>query len=960
MCAHVISTPDRPPEGRRQLDPPEAAPRPDVDRIVRLAADLLGTPMAAFARTTGSGLLVSTEQSRDGLLSDGRSMRIEPPLGRALLSAQPTPSARPNGSGNGSANGSGNGEHAPAAAADPFRALGIHALLGVPVRSGGGLLGRLCVMDRAARHWSARDLRLLQTVGTFLEAALDAAAEPRRGGPPAGVGILHGHRLVAANARLSSSLGLDGEAAERGPDLLERVPPEHRQEVRARLTGSKAAPRADEEEGPRAFRVAADDGTSRELEAFPVTARFRGRSLELQVLLDVTGGRAGEVGHGRDPDQVGERFHLLFDRSSQHVALLSPAGEVVEINQTALAFGGSAREEIIGQPIWRAPWWTRSGRADEISAAVAKAAAGEAVHYETEVTGASGETAVLELSVRPLVDVTGRVTMIIKEGKDITGRKRVEEALARSEERFRLVARATTEVIWEWDLASGEVLWSEDAAKTFRYPPSEVQPRIEWWYERIHPEERERVFSGLEQATRASDDIWSYEYRLLRGDGTYAVILDRGLTIRDARGAPIRMVGSMMDVTERRRAELSQRFLAQASSLLNSSLQPRGAFAAIARLTIPVVADMCVIQLLEDGRIRTAASAHADPLKEGHLCTRDRAALAELNDRDPRNRAMQRRHPVLVARCTDALLQAMAGTDEELERLRELQIRSLMALPLTIAGELLGVILLGTSSSLRQYGPGDLLIGEDLARRVQLSLENARLYQQAREAIRAREDVLAMVSHDLRNPLNTILMTTQLLSEADRERRSEHRHFLEVIRRSADGMAHMIADLLDLASLEAGGFSVELETLSVDRIAENVRDAFTPLAEEKGLRFDCVVEPGLPVLAVDPGQILRVLSNLVGNAFKFAPDGGCVVLRVLRDEDAVRFEVTDSGPGIPADEQEHVFDRYWKSEQGDRRGAGLGLAIARGLVEAHGGTIGLQSREGAGSTFHFRIPVDAT
>jgi PAS domain S-box-containing protein len=660
---------------------------------------------------------------------------------------------------------------------------------------------------------------------------------------------------------------------------------------------------------------------------------------------------------GPGPGTTEDRFRIVFEQSDLHLGVLSPEGSVLEINRTALAFGGAEPDEIVGLRLWDAPWWAVSAEERaRLRDGIARAARGEAVRYEGEVKGVRGDTATLDVSLRPVLDSSGTVTLIILEGRDIGRRKLMEEELRRSEQRFRLVARATTEVIREWDLATGDVFWCDDAARTFRYPSAEISSRIEWWYERIHPRDRESVVAAVEQASRGAEEVWSSEYGFLRGDGTYAIVLDRGLTVRDSSGAPVRMVASMMDVTERRRSEMAQRFLAQASSLLSSSRDPRSTFGTIARLAVPPIADFCVIDLVEGDALRGAGWAHVDPVAETLLQAITRPPIAQLNRGDPRSRAIHKLQPVLVARCSDSHLAAMSATPDDHLQLKELAPRSLMVLPLFSRDEPLGIMVFGTSQSLRQYGPGDLLIGEDIARRIQLSLENARLNDQAQAAVRAREDVLAMVSHDLRNPLGTIMMTAELLGDAGSERRQDHRHLVDIVRRSAAGMQEMIEDLLDLSALDGGAFGVELRPASIADVLEFSREALLPLAEEKSLHLEIKLEPDLPPVRIDEGQILRVLSNLLGNAVKFTPAGGRVRLSARRAGADLRIEVTDTGPGLPPEDLPHVFDRYWKSQRTDRRGAGLGLAIARGIVEAHGGSIGVESTPGSGSSFHFILP----
>jgi signal transduction histidine kinase len=234
--------------------------------------------------------------------------------------------------------------------------------------------------------------------------------------------------------------------------------------------------------------------------------------------------------------------------------------------------------------------------------------------------------------------------------------------------------------------------------------------------------------------------------------------------------------------------------------------------------------------------------------------------------------------------------------------------------------------------------------------RVQL----ARLYDDAREAADAREEVLKIVSHDLRNPLSTIGMAAEMILETADE--AAQVRGVGIIRRSSERMNRMVQDLLDVAKLETGRLAIEVEDTAVAILIDEAIETLAPLAEEKGLALSSVLSPDLPGICVDRGRILQVLSNLIGNAIKFTPDGGEITLHARPEAGSVRFAVTDTGPGIAPDQMQRIFGRFWQARATDRRGLGLGLTIAKSIVEAHGGRIGAESRAGEGSEFWFTVP----
>jgi phosphoserine phosphatase RsbU/P len=229
--------------------------------------------------------------------------------------------------------------------------------------------------------------------------------------------------------------------------------------------------------------------------------------------------------------------------------------------------------------------------------------------------------------------------------------------------------------------------------------------------------------------------------------------------------------------------------------------------------------------------------------------------------------------------------------------------------------------------------------------------------EEARRATRQRDEVLGMVTHDLRSPLTGIVLgaTAALRRGALDE---ETARMVNAIRREAERMSRLLQDLLDVATIEAGRFAIRSRACDVAEVIEEATELFQPSAEEGGVVLETEVPAELPGIRVDRDRISQVLGNLLSNAIKFTPREGCVTVRARLQGAAVRVSVADTGTGIPPDHQEGLFDRFWQPAPDRKRaGAGLGLAIARGIVEAHGGEIWVESEEGKGSTFHFTVPT---
>lgn len=260
------------------------------------------------------------------------------------------------------------------------------------------------------------------------------------------------------------------------------------------------------------------------------------------------------------------------------------------------------------------------------------------------------------------------------------------------------------------------------------------------------------------------------------------------------------------------------------------------------------------------------------------------------------------------------------------------------------------------------FSASDELILLQLAQSASVALENARLYQSAQQATRARDEVLAVVSHDLRNPLHVVSMSAALLranlSECEPDP-SRDLAVIERIERSNGRMRRMIDDILEATRVDGGKLAV---STTHERAASLVREALssaTYLAEQK----DVVLRSGpldesILVMA-DRGRILQLLSNLLVSSLKWTEHGAAITLSLTRARDEACFAVADEGPGIDAAELPHMFERYWKANDGPRDGAGLGLFIARRIVEAHGGRIAVESERGLGTTVRFWLPVAA-
>jgi len=394
------------------------------------------------------------------------------------------------------------------------------------------------------------------------------------------------------------------------------------------------------------------------------------------------------------------------------------------------------------------------------------------------------------------------------------------------------------------------------------------------------------------------------------------------------------------------REERRAAFLAGAGQELASSLDYEHAIATLARLIVPNIADICVIDLAEpDGSLRRAAVSHRDAEREHELETRVGEIIRDVPE--ALTFVIRERESRIIGYASSLLAYAGVAPEEQ---------RSLMAVPLVSRGQTLGVILAAAAIG-TLFKPEDAALVSELSRHGSLAIDNARLYQESQQAVQAREEVLAIVSHDLRNPLNAVMLAVSLLQTSD-QIAPDDREQLEIIDISAKRMQRLIADLLDVTRLEGGKqLPIDPAPLDVQSLFEETYELFKSQAVTGSITLQCHAPKDVPPVYADRHRVLQVLSNLIGNAMKFTPPGGMVTCGADVEDGKVRITVADSGPGIPSENLSDIFNPYWQAKRTARLGAGLGLPIAKGIVESHGGRIWVESEPAKGTKFFFTLPV---
>ena len=418
----------------------------------------------------------------------------------------------------------------------------------------------------------------------------------------------------------------------------------------------------------------------------------------------------------------------------------------------------------------------------------------------------------------------------------------------------------------------------------------------------------------------------------------------------------------LRDATEQRRREQHDHMLAVAGARLAASLDYGATLRVAAELTVPTISDWCVLDVIEPGpgdskTLRRVASVHHDAERDAILREMERRGL----DWDAPSAVidmLRTGEPLLLREVSDVWLEAHSESPEELVATRTLGLRSLLIVPLLAREAVFGAMAMGRGDGRRPFDGGDLDLARAIGYRAALAIDNALHYSAERRATMARDDLLAIVSHDLRNPAAAISMCAKALTGNQPASDAERASLLGTIAESAEWMRRLMQDLVDVASIEAGRLSVVPERQPVEPIILATIEMFTARARQEGKTLRSEIPGSLPWVVADRSRLMQVLANLVDNAIKFSREGGSIVVSVLARRDELEFTVHDSGPGIPPEHLPHLFDRFWHARVDNlSRGSGLGLAIARGIVSAHGGKIWLNTTVGVGSAFHFTLPI---
>lgn len=409
-------------------------------------------------------------------------------------------------------------------------------------------------------------------------------------------------------------------------------------------------------------------------------------------------------------------------------------------------------------------------------------------------------------------------------------------------------------------------------------------------------------------------------------------------------------------MTTPKRAAARQAFLGGIGAALGSSLDYLQTLSRAARAATPILGETCIIDACVDGGVREVTVADVDPELED-LTRVMRQRYPPLYESHPLEEVRRTGRALIMPELDDLALRRMTVDDEHRRIIKRLGWRSTLFIPIVAREDMLGV--LTCCSRTRSFGDEDLALAIELAHRAALAIDNALLYRRAQQATRSRDEVLGIVSHDLRSALNTISLCAGALIDPVPAPADGIAAMATAIRHSAEWAQTLIKDLVDLSSLDTGRLTIRRAPVHPEEVLFRAHEAFHPLVQQAGLTLCVDAASQLPAISADSERLLQVLFNLLSNAVRFTPAGGGISLcaRLGETHQTVTFAVKDTGSGISAEDIPKVFTRFWQSAQGLHGGTGLGLAVAKGIVESHGGVIAVQSVPGSGTTFSFDVPV---
>lgn len=650
-------------------------------------------------------------------------------------------------------------------------------------------------------------------------------------------------------------------------------------------------------------------------------------------------------------------FRITLRSIGDAVIATDIKGRVLFLNPVAQALTGWTQKEAELQPLEGVFRIINEYTRHPVENPASKALA------EGTVIGLSGDTILLakdgserpiDDSAAPIQDEKGRVIGVVLIFRDVTERRRAEEA----RRHLAAIVESSDDAIISETFDGKITSWNKAAERLFGYVSEEIIGKP---ISLLAPLEHAGELPAVSEQVRRGETTKHFETKGRRKDGRTMDVSINISAIRDAQGSVVGASAIARDITERKRKEQTARFLAHVSTTVASLVDYELTLQTVAKLAVPFFADWCAISMLEaNGSLRRAALAHTDPTK---------VELAQKlfqrfpDDPGPRHgtlNVLRTGKPRLISDLNESVLRERIQDDELFTMAQNLGLRSYMAMPLSARGKTIGVITFILAESGRRYEDPDLAVGEELAYRAAVAIENAQLYQALKESDKRKNEFLAMLAHELRNPLAPVRNALHILKVSPNNP-SVSAQARDMAERQVHYLTRLVDDLLDVSRIMRGKIELRKERLELSTLIGRAVETAQPLIDSGGHELTVSV-PDQPVcLEADLIRMAQVISNLLNNAAKYTQSGGHIWLTAEEADDQVLIRVRDSGIGIDPEMLPRIFDMFMQVAPTDARsqgGLGIGLTLVRNLVEMHHGTVEAHSAGlEQGSEFIVRLPA---
>lgn len=674
----------------------------------------------------------------------------------------------------------------------------------------------------------------------------------------------------------------------------------------------------------------------------------------------------------KEQDELRNRFKIFFEQSILPMEIYDLAGNQLVVNQSWRDLFHLNEIDITEFNILTHPKPRELG----IIPYFKRAYSGEAIciptfYIDIRETYPDARPRWVEGWIFPILDEQKKVKELALILKDVTEERENSEKLRlivaereRAEKRLTMAVKAGKIGIWEWDPGSDKVYWDESLCEIYGFAPGTFTGEVKEYDRLMYPDDREILWQKVKDATEKAIP-YAIEHRIFRRDGQVRWIQGSGTTLRDECGKVVLLMGTAIDITDKKIASQDQEFLSSTSEILSSSLNYLENLQKMADLSINYFCDGCLIdQLLPDGIIkRIIVSACTEEVRE---------RMFKVHQDFPQR--YNQDHPLFIALSSGktmlvpdimkySLEQKRYKTERYFDELRDMGICSVLVVRLKGKENLLGTITFFTTKGSRHtFDARSKWLAEELAYRTSMSIENSLLYLHSQEAIRARDEFVSIASHELKTPLTSLTLQNQMRKrqlQKDKSKILDEETFAKMLD-ADDGqlrrITRLIDDMLDISRIRAERLTIHKEKFEFCAFITDVLERLNPQLESAGC-FLTVELCSEVFIRGDSYRIEQVVVNLLTNAMKYGA-GRPIHIKVMASPVKVTLLVSDEGSGIDPKDIERIFQRFERAVSGSEvSGLGLGLYISRQIVELHDGALFVSSQPGVGSTFIMELPI---